>query len=79
VDRLSSPDEVSKDIPSVTNADNRQMQFAPVFHINGADQATTTALADNVMSRLRGEFVPLMMAPDQLAQRRGAALTDGGG
>jgi TP901 family phage tail tape measure protein len=79
VDRLSSPDEVSKDIPSVTNADNRQMQFSPVIHINGADQATTTALADTVMSRLRGEFVPLMMAPDQLAQRRGAALTDGGG
>jgi TP901 family phage tail tape measure protein len=79
VDRLSSPDEVSKDIPSVTNADNRQMQFSPIIHINGADQATTTALADTVMSRLRGEFVPLMMAPDQLAQRRGAALTDGGG
>lgn len=79
VDRLSSPDEVSKDIPSVTNADNRQMQFSPTIHINGADQATTTALADTVMSRLRGEFVPLMMAPDQLAQRRGAALTDGGG
>ena len=79
VDRLSSPDEVSKDIPSVTNADNRQMQFSPVFHINGADQATTATLADTVMSRLRGEFVPLMMAPDQLAQRRGAALTDGGG
>lgn len=76
VDRLSSPDEVSKDIPSVTNADNRQIAFAPVFHISGQDQATSTALADSVMQKMRGEFVPMMMA-NPLAVRLGAGLTDG--
>lgn len=76
VDRLSSPDEVSKDIPSVTNADNRQIQFSPVFQISGQDQATSTALVDTVMQRMRGEFVPMMMA-NPLAVRLGAGLTDG--
>lgn len=76
VDRLSSPDEVSKDIPSVTNADNRQIQFSPVIQISGQDQATSTALADTVMQRMRGEFVPMMMA-NPLAVRLGAGLTDG--
>lgn len=76
VDRLSSPDEVSKDIPSVTNADNRQIAFSPVIHISGQDQATSTALADTVMQRMRGEFVPMMMA-NPLAVRLGAGLTDG--
>lgn len=73
VDHLSSPDAVAK---QVTNADNRQMTFAPVIHIAGADQATSNALADTVMQKLRGEFVPMMMA-NPLDVRRGAALTDG--
>ncbi|HEC0486933.1 TPA: phage tail tape measure protein [Pseudomonas aeruginosa] len=73
-DRLSSPDDVAQ---QVSNADNRQITFAPVLHVNGADAATSNALADQVLSKMRGEFVPLMMA-DPLAIRRGASLTDGG-
>lgn len=73
VDRLRSPDEVAA---AVTNADNRQITFAPQIQVNGADQATSEALANQVMAKMRGEFVPLMMA-DPLAVRRGAALTDG--
>ena len=75
VDRLSSPESVAKEV--VNNTDSRQMHFAPVIQVNGADQATSEALANQVMAKLRGEFVPLMMA-DPLAVRRGAALTDGG-
>lgn len=75
VDRLSSPESVAKEV--VNNTDSRQTHFAPVIHVNGADQATSEALANQVMAKLRGEFVPLMMA-DPLAVRRGAALTDGG-
>jgi TP901 family phage tail tape measure protein len=74
VDRLSSPEAVAKEV--VNNTDSRQMTFAPVIHVNGADQATSSALADQVIAKMRGEFVPLMMA-NPLAVRRGAALTDG--
>lgn len=74
-DRLSSPDEVAGQVAAAT--DNRQISFAPIIQISGADQATSEALANQVMSKMRGEFVPMMMA-DPLAIRRGAALTDGG-
>ena len=74
VDRLSSPEAVAKEV--VNNTDSRQISFAPVFHIAGADQATSSALADQVIAKMRGEFTPLMMA-NPLAVRRGAALTDG--
>lgn len=74
VDRLSSPEAVAKEV--VNNTDSRQMTFAPVIHVNGADQATSSALADQVIAKMRGEFVPLMMT-NPLAVRRGAALTDG--
>lgn len=74
VDRLSSPEAVAKEV--VNNTDSRQMTFAPVIHVNGADQATSSALADQVIAKMRGEFVPLIMA-NPLAVRRGAALTDG--
>jgi TP901 family phage tail tape measure protein len=73
VDRLRSPDEVAA---AVTNADNRQITFAPQIQVNGADHATSEALANQVMAKMRGDFVPLMMA-DPLAVRRGASLTDG--
>lgn len=73
IDTLSSPDQVAKE---VTNADNRQITFAPQIQVNGADQATSEALANKVMAKMKGEFVPLMMA-DPLAVRRGASLTDG--
>lgn len=74
VDRLSSPEATAKEI--VTNTDNRQNTFAPVITIQGADQATSQALADTVMQRMKAEMLP-MMAMDPLAVRRGAALTDG--
>ncbi|HAN51652.1 MAG TPA: phage tail tape measure protein [Pseudomonas sp.] len=74
VDRLSSPEAVAKEVVNTT--DSRQISFAPVIHIAGADQATSSALADQVIAKMRGEFTPLMMA-NPLAVRRGAALTDG--
>lgn len=75
VDRLSSPDAIAKEI--VNNTDSRQMTFAPVLHMTpSGDPAYDKRLTDQVISRLKGEFVPLMMA-NPLAVRRGAALTDG--
>ena len=74
VDRLSSPEATAKEI--VTNTDNRQTTFAPVITIQGADQATSQALGDSIMQRMKAEMLP-MMAMDPLAVRRGAALTDG--
>ncbi|HFZ2546486.1 TPA: phage tail tape measure protein [Pseudomonas aeruginosa] len=76
VDRLSSPEATAKEIVNNTSTDNRQTTFAPVFHINGADHATTQALGDSLMQRMKAEMLP-MMAMDPLAVRRGAALTDG--
>ncbi|OTI01506.1 hypothetical protein, partial [Pseudomonas aeruginosa] len=63
-------------VAAVTQSGNRQSPFEPQIQVNGADQATSEALANQVMAKMRGEFVPLMMA-DPLAVRRGAALTDG--
>lgn len=74
VDKLSSPEATAKEI--VTNTDNRQTTFAPVITIQGADHATSQALGDSIMQRMKAEFMP-MMAMDPLAVRRGAALTDG--
>ncbi|ASN72194.1 hypothetical protein 3S15_1 [uncultured Caudovirales phage] len=75
VDRLSSPDAIAKEI--VNNTDSRQMTFAPVLNMTpSGDPAYDKRLTDQVISRLKGEFVPLMMA-NPLAVRRGAALTDG--
>lgn len=74
VDKLSSPEATAKEI--VTNTDNRQTTFAPVITIQGADHATSQALGDSIMQRMKAEMLP-MMAMDPLAVRRGAALTDG--
>lgn len=74
VDKLSSPEATAKEI--VTNTDNRQTTFAPVITIQGADHATSQALSDSIMQRMKAEMLP-MMAMDPLAVRRGAALTDG--
>ncbi|HEK0270614.1 TPA: phage tail tape measure protein [Pseudomonas aeruginosa] len=74
VDKLGSPEATAKEI--VTNTDNRQTTFAPVITIQGADHATSQALGDSIMQRMKAEFMP-MMAMDPLAVRRGAALTDG--
>ncbi|WP_132695443.1 phage tail tape measure protein [Pseudomonas aeruginosa] len=74
VDKLGSPEATAKEI--VTNTDNRQTTFAPVITIQGADHATSQALGDSILQRMKAEFMP-MMAMDPLAVRRGAALTDG--
>ncbi len=74
VDKLSSPEATAKEI--VTNTDNRQTTFAPVITIQGADHATSQALGDSILQRMKAEMLP-MMAMDPLAVRRGAALTDG--
>lgn len=73
VDKLSSPEATAKEI---VNTDNRQTTFAPVITIQGADHATSQALSDSIMQRMKAEMLP-MMAMDPLAVRRGAALTDG--
>lgn len=74
VDKLGSPEATAKEI--VTNTDNRQTTFAPVITIQGADHATSQALGDSILQRMKAEMLP-MMAMDPLAVRRGAALTDG--
>lgn len=76
VDRLTSPSEVAKEV--VNNADNRQITFAPQIQVQGADQATSEALANAVLQKMQAQFVPMMMA-NPLDIRRGAALTDGSG
>ncbi|MDH1550988.1 phage tail tape measure protein [Pseudomonas juntendi] len=76
VDRLTSPEEVAKEV--VTNADNRQITFAPQIQVQGADQATSEALANAVLQKMQAQFLPMMMA-NPLDIRRGAALTDGSG
>jgi len=75
IDRLGSPDATAKEI--VNNTDSRQLTFAPTLNLTPTgDPAYDKRLADQVVSRLKGEFMPLMMA-NPLAVRRGAALTDG--
>lgn len=75
VDRLSSPDAVAKEV--VNNTDNSRITFAPSITIPASgDAAYDKRLADQVLGRLKSEFVPLMMA-NPLAVRRGASLTDG--
>lgn len=77
VDRLGSPDKVSKDVAAATAAAADNRTFAPVIHINGQDQASAQALADMVMQKMHQQFTPMMMA-NPLAIRSGASLTDGG-
>ncbi|OEC32889.1 phage tail tape measure protein, TP901 family, core region [Pseudomonas cuatrocienegasensis] len=74
-DRLAAPGDTAKDVVNSV-ADNRQIHFAPVFQISGADKATAEALANDVLGKVKASFMPLMMA-NPLAVRRGASLTDG--
>lgn len=75
VDRLSDPDTIKNDV--VNNTSNQQLTFAPSITLQASgDPAYDQRLADQVIGRLKGEFVPLMMA-NPLDIRRGAALTDG--
>lgn len=72
-DRLAAPAAVSQNLAA--QAENRQINFAPVVHIHGQDQASAQQLADRVVQQLQAQWLPL--AGDSLAVRRGAALTDG--
>lgn len=74
-DRLAAPADAAKEVVNSV-ADNRQIHFAPVFQISGADKATAEALANDVLGKVKASFMPLMMA-NPLAVRRGASLTDG--
>ncbi|AZC22978.1 phage tail tape measure protein [Pseudomonas sessilinigenes] len=73
-DRLAAPAAVSQNL-AAAQAENRQINFAPVVHIHGQDQASAQQLADRVVQQLQAQWLPLM--GDSLAVRRGAALTDG--
>lgn len=73
-DRLAAPAAVSQNL-AAAQAENRQINFAPVVHIHGQDQASAQQLADRVVQQLQAQWLPL--AGDSLAVRRGAALTDG--
>lgn len=73
-DRLAAPAAVSQNL-AAAQADNRQINFAPVVQIYGQDQASAQQLADRVVQQLQAQWLPLM--GDSLAVRRGAALTDG--
>ncbi len=74
-DRLPRPDAVKGEVLAAAN--HTTTTFAPVLHLTATgDPAYDKRLADQVVSRLKGEFMPLMMA-NPLAVRRGAALTDG--
>ncbi|WP_282410296.1 phage tail tape measure protein [Pseudomonas sp. PS02303] len=79
VDRLRSPDQVSKDLTS-NPMDNRQFNYSPVIQITGADPTDSDRLTQKIMANLRmqfnGEFMPMMINP--LSVRSDAALTDGG-
>jgi hypothetical protein len=74
-DRLPRPDAVKGEVLAAAN--HTTTTFAPVVNLTATgDPAYDKRLADQVVSRLKGEFMPLMMA-NPLAVRRGAALTDG--
>lgn len=78
VDRLSGPDEVAKDVVKGAAA-AAPMTFAPTITMTPTgDPAYDQRLTDQIMARLRNEMMPMMMAADPLADRRGSALTDGG-
>lgn len=76
VDRLDPPDQVSKNLAGA-QANNRQINFAPVIHITGQDPTQARQIANLVTQTIQAQFVPMMMG-NPLAARRNAALTDGG-
>lgn len=76
VDRLDPPDQVSKNLVGA-QANNRQINFAPVIHITGQDPTQARQIANLVTQTIQAQFVPMMMG-NPLAARRNAALTDGG-
>ncbi|QJI32757.1 hypothetical protein HKK55_19160 [Pseudomonas sp. ADAK18] len=75
VDRLRSPDEVSKQLTNNTPADNRQITLSPVINISGLDPNSAQQVATMVIQTLQNQCMPMMT--DALAVRRSATLTDG--
>ena len=80
MDRLSAPEQVSKDLTSA-QAQNTPINFAPSIQVTcpNADSAEQirSVVAQQLQAQFHGEFVPLM-THNALATRRDAALTDGG-
>jgi TP901 family phage tail tape measure protein len=77
VDKLSAPSDVAKDVVKAA-VPPTPMVFSPSITMTPTgDPAYDQRLTDQIMARLKGEMMPMMMASDPLAQRRGASLTDG--
>ena len=81
VDRLRTPDQVSKDLTTGAAPPNPSINFAPSIQVTcpNADNAEQirSVVAQQLQAQFHGEFVPLMNH-NALATRRDAALTDGG-
>lgn len=83
-DRLSSPEQISKDLinnpaSNLTSnqVSNQQGSITANIYINGQDQASASQLANLVVQQITGQF-GLMNMSNPLAVRSDAALTDGG-
>ncbi len=77
IDRLSAPADVAKDVAKAA-APPTPVNFSPSITLTPTgDPAYDKRLTDQILARLKGEFMPMMMLSDPLAQRRGASLTDG--
>jgi len=74
--RLSTPDQMSTNLTNA-QANNRQINFAPVIHITGQDPTQARQIANLVTQTIQAQFVPMLLG-NPLAVRRSAALTDGG-
>ncbi|MEX3775845.1 glycine zipper domain-containing protein [Pseudomonas sp. MYb118] len=81
VDRLRTPDQVSKDLTTAAAPPGAPINFAPSIQVTcpNADNAEQirNVVAQQLQAQFHGEFVPLMNH-NALATRRDAALTDGG-
>lgn len=81
VDRLRTPDQVSKDLTTAAAPPGAPINFAPSIQVTcpNADNAEQirNVVAQQLQAQFHGEFVPLM-SHNALATRRDAALTDGG-
>lgn len=77
IDRLSAPSDVAKDVVKAA-VPPTPINFSPAITMTPTgDPAYDKRLTDQILARLKAEMMPMMMASDPLAQRRGASLTDG--
>ena len=77
LDKLRPPSEVAKDVVAAA-APPVPINFSPSITLTPTgDPAYDKRLTDQILARLKGEFMPMMMLSDPLANRRGASLTDG--